>query len=54
VVVRRARRAPRGGGHLKGRSVFGRFKSLIVDFTSLFVRFISLFVRIGNLHSDIS
>jgi hypothetical protein len=37
-----------------GRSVFGRFNSLIGGFNSLFVRFISLFGRVGNLPSGIS
>jgi len=59
------RRASGGGGRpdrppqpsradLVGRSVLGRFNSLIVDFVSLFVRFISLFGRVGNLHSGVS
>ena len=47
VVARRARRAPRGGEHLRGRSVLGRFNSLIIDFISLLVGFISLFDRVG-------
>ena len=46
-MARRARRAPWGGGHLKGRSVFGRFNFLIIDFISLFVGVISLFGRVG-------
>ena len=39
---------------LVGRSVLGRFNSVIVDFISLFFGFVSLFGHVGNLLSGVS